>query len=64
MRPHASKAAYMLYGDVNIGDVIIGDVDKDADELPDGQKMTKQSFWLNKKYVYEILDIGELGDIN
>lgn len=59
MRPHASKAAYMLYGDVNIGDI-----GKDADELPDGQKMTKQSFWLNKKYVYEILDIGELSDIN
>lgn len=59
MRRHANKAAYMLYGDVNIGDI-----EKDADELPDGQKMTKQSFWLNKKYVYEIIDIDELGDIN
>lgn len=46
IRPHARKAAYKL----NNG-FTIGNINKDANELPDGQWMTTQSFWLNSKYI-------------
>ena len=49
VRPHASRAAYRLKDGTEIGDVA-----KDGDRLPDGQWMTKQSFWLNSSYIYEI----------
>lgn len=54
VRPHAQKAAYQLDNGINIGNI-----ERDADELPDGQFMTKQSFWLNSKYVYEIVKTSE-----
>lgn len=50
VRPHAQKAAYLLSGGTEIGDI-----QKDASRLPDGRWMTKQSFWFNKKYVLNIL---------
>ena len=50
MRPHAQKSAYKL----NDG-FIKGNVERDADELPNGEWMTKQSFWLNKRYVLKQL---------
>ena len=34
----------------------IGEIKKNSSELPDGRWMTKQSFWLNKRYVQEIGD--------
>ena len=50
VRPHASLSAYKLDDGT-----VVGDIDKHGDELPDGQWMTKQSFWLNNDYVYEIV---------
>lgn len=46
IRPHAQKSAYIFSN----GDVI-GNVDRDANELPDGQWMTTQSFWINNSYI-------------
>ena len=50
VRPHSRKSAYRL-----ADGTVRGDVDRYGDELPDGQWMTKQSFWLNSAYVYEIV---------
>ncbi len=50
VRPHASKAAYRLGDGTEIGNVA-----RDASELPDGRAMTKQSFWLSAGYVYGII---------
>ena len=47
LRPHTSKAAYK----VPSLDIYKGDIDRDGDTLPNGDIMTKQSFWLNKEYV-------------
>lgn len=46
VRPHATKRAYRLYDGTEIGNI-----ERDADELPDGQWMTHQSFWLNNSYI-------------
>lgn len=47
LRPKAQKAAYSL-PDIQFE---IGNVDRDADVLPNGDMMTKQCFWLNNDYV-------------
>lgn len=48
VRPRASQAAYRL------GDgTEIGNVERDAEELPDGRWMTRQAFWLNSSYLLE-----------
>ena len=52
IRPHAQKSAYIFAN----GD-IIGNPLKDANELPDGQWMTTQSFWLNNSYILSQLNI-------
>lgn len=46
MRPHATQAAYSLKNGL-----VIGNIERDADELPNGEFMTKQSFWLNNSYI-------------
>ena len=50
LRPHASKSAYVIngqkYGNGN---------DSDMDELPNGDKMTSQCFWLNNTYIADII---------
>lgn len=50
IRPHASRSFHIInnieYGNGNI---------TDADELPNGDWMTKQSFWLNKEYVLKVI---------
>lgn len=46
IRPHAKLSAYRFADGQEIGNV-----DRDASELPDGQWMTKQSFWLNNDFV-------------
>ncbi len=50
MRPHTSCSAYKLNDGFEKGDI-----GKDACQLPDGQWMTKQSFWLNHDYVLKIV---------
>lgn len=52
VRPHATQSAYVLEDGVEIGNP-----NRDALPLPDGRKMTKQSFWLNSNYVYSIVKI-------
>lgn len=46
IRPHAQKSAYKL----NDG-TVIGNVERDANELPNGEYMTTQSFWINNSYI-------------
>lgn len=49
VRPHTGKAAYSIK-DFNYGK---GNINKHADQLPNGDYMTIQSFWLNNHYVLE-----------
>jgi len=50
VRPHATKSAYLLKDGTRVGDIT-----KHASELPDGQWMTRQSFWLNSTYLADML---------
>lgn len=43
VRPHSTRAAYLLEDGTRVGDV-----ERDASRLPDGRWMTRQSFWINK----------------
>ncbi|EAF5696608.1 restriction endonuclease, partial [Listeria monocytogenes] len=45
-------SVYVINGE-KYGNGIIG---KHTDVLPNGDIMTKQSFWLNKKYLLNIID--------
>lgn len=47
VRTHANKSAYRIAG-VKYGN---GELGSDTDELPNGDLMTKQCFWLNNDYV-------------
>ena len=47
VRPRADLAAYRFSDGTEIGDVL-----HDAEELPDGQWMTRQCFWLKQTYVF------------
>lgn len=51
IRPHAQKSAYKF-----ANGEIIGNVNRDANELPNGEYMTTQSFWINNSYILEQLD--------
>lgn len=51
IRPHAQKSAYKFEDGTEIGNV-----SRDANELPDGRYMTTQSFWLNNTYVLSQLN--------
>ena len=51
IRPHAQEAYYVLED----GKVYGNGKYSDSDELPDGRRMTKQSFWLNNTYIVSIL---------
>ncbi len=46
VRPHATKSAYKLHDGT-----CYGNLQRDAYELPDGQWMTRQCFWLNNSYI-------------
>lgn len=48
IRPHATKAAYRF----NNGEEY-GNVERDANILPNGEYMTTQSFWINNSYILE-----------
>lgn len=50
MRPHASKSYHVINGKAYGSGAV-----KDSDLLPDGRRMTKQSFWLNSSYVFSII---------
>lgn len=52
LRPHSAKAFYVFED----GSVHGNGKLSDSEVLPDGRRMTKQSFWLNNSFVYEILD--------
>ncbi|MFI3214008.1 MAG: Sau3AI family type II restriction endonuclease, partial [Eubacteriales bacterium] len=52
VRPHATKSAYKL----NDG-TCYGNLQRDAYELPDGQWMTRQCFWLNNSYILDQLNL-------
>lgn len=52
IRPHAAKAAYQLKCGFKTGKI-----EQDANELPDGQFMTTQSFWMNNSYILEQLNL-------
>lgn len=51
IRPHAQKSAYIF-----ANGAIIGNPNRDANELPDGQWMTTQSFWINNNYILSQLN--------
>lgn len=50
VRPHAGRAAYILSDGT-----VIGNPERDANPLPDGQWMTTQCFWFNKEYTQSII---------
>lgn len=52
VRPHANRSAYKLKNGF-----IKGNIFKDGDELPNGEWMTKQCFWLNNTYIEEIVGL-------
>lgn len=47
IRPHSQKRFYVLEDGTTIGDGSYSD----AEELPDGRWMQKQSFWINNSYI-------------
>lgn len=49
LRPKAAKSAHKIDG------VSYGDINRDADVLPNGDMMTKQCFWLNKEYILSMI---------
>ena len=51
VRPHTAHAAYRFKDGT-----VIGNPGHDADELPDRQWMTRQSFWLNSDYIYTVIE--------
>lgn len=51
MRPHTAKSAYKLNNGYERGNI-----QKDGDQLPNGEWMTKQSFWLNNSYIMSQLN--------
>ncbi len=53
VRPRARRSAYRLADGTEVGDVR-----RDAEELPDGRWMTRQAFWLNNDYL-----LGQVGDL-
>ncbi len=50
VRPHTLKSAYKLNNGFQKGDI-----KKYADELPNGEWMTKQCFWFNNTFIRDIL---------
>lgn len=52
IRPHTQKTYY----DLGDGEIHGNGTISNSDELPDGRRMTKQSFWLNNTYLLDQLD--------
>ena len=51
VRPHAGKSAYQLNNGFKKGNI-----KKYASELPNGEWMTRQCFWLNREYIKSIIN--------
>ena len=51
VRPHANKAAYKLNNGFSKGNIKL-----DGDQLPNGEWMTKQSFWFNREYIKKVIN--------
>lgn len=51
VRPHAQKAAYRFRNGEEYGDI-----ERDANILPNGEYMTTQSFWINNSYILKIIE--------
>lgn len=54
VRPRATKSAHLING-IKYGSGIL---ERDSDELLNGDMMTKQSFWLNNDYIADIVNKG------
>ena len=52
VRPHAQKGAHVING-IKYGN---GEIERDTDLLPDGNRMTKQCFWLNNDYILKQIE--------
>lgn len=52
IRPHSAKSYYLFEDGSTHG----AGKEIHSDLLPDGRRMTKQSFWLNNSFVYSILE--------
>ena len=52
IRPHANQSYYILSDGSTVGSGRLGD----TDILPDGQRMTKQAYWLNRSYIDSQID--------
>lgn len=52
IRPHTQQTYYVFEDGEVFGKGRLGD----SDELPDGRRMTKQSFWLNNDYIVSQLE--------
>lgn len=52
IRPHAQQTYYVFEDGETFGNGRLSD----SDELPDGRRMTKQSFWLNNTYLVDQLE--------
>lgn len=50
VRPHASKAAYLLKNGFSLGNI-----ESDGMRLPNGEWMTKQCFWFNREYIFSVI---------
>lgn len=56
VRPHAQKSSHIING-IKYGN---GEIKRDTDLLPNGNRMTKQCFWLNNDYIlHQIKDMLE-----
>ena len=53
VRPHANRGFYVLNGGNTFGNGTIAD----TDVLPDGRRLTKQAYWLNRSYIDSQIDI-------
>ena len=54
IRPHAQKSAYAIH--MNDGRIYeSGNINRDANMLPQGDWMTTQSFWINNNYFLEYI---------
>ena len=51
VRPHSSESAYKLNNGFSRGNI-----KSYADELPNGEWMTKQCFWFNNTYIKGVIE--------
>ena len=52
LRPHTSKSYYVFEDGTTHGS---GNINN-SEALPDGRRMTKQSFWINNSFLYSVLE--------